>query len=95
MSPDLVLLEERLATLIVNTAGDLHTQMQQMEGRINSRFDGIDARLDRQGGLLRSGQTNLVRLNDWSESVDKLIGDLAKRSGEIERRLERLEGGTN
>jgi hypothetical protein len=53
---------------------------------IDARLDAIDARLERQGGWFRGGQTNLARLNDWSENVDKILPDLSKR-------LAKLEGG--
>ena len=58
---------------------------------MRTRFDAQAARMDRQGGLLRAGQTNLVRLNDWSETIDQLLAVRDKRPDELEARLRKLE----
>jgi hypothetical protein len=60
---------------------------------VSDRLDAMAARLDRQGGLLRAGQTNLVRLNDWSEKIDQALAERDKRIDELEARLRRLENG--
>lgn len=78
---------------------DLITSLTQSLGRevrtglasVNDKLDGVNARLDRQGGLLRSGQTNIVRLNDWSETIDSLLAKRDKRIDELESRVQKLE----
>ena len=58
---------------------------------LSDRLDGITARMDRQGGWMRAGQTNLVRLNDWSERIDSLLAKRDKRIDELEARLRKVE----
>ncbi len=43
----------------------LGQQMERMEQRLNGRFDVLESRIELHAGLLRSGQTNRVRLNKW------------------------------
>jgi hypothetical protein len=74
---------------------ELHSfrdEMHTFRDEMRNRFDAQAARTDRQGGLLRSGQTNLVRLNDWSEKIDRIIEIRDKRLDDIEARLRKLEG---
>ena len=69
----------------------VHQEVRGLRDDMTSRFDAQAARLDRQGGLLRAGQTNLVRLNDWSEKVDQLLAARDKRIDQLEARLQKLE----
>jgi hypothetical protein len=52
MTPELEQLKEQLAALIVDTAGSLHTQMQEMiqslETKVDKGFERLDARLGRR-----------------------------------------------
>ncbi len=81
--------EDRLVMLLTNVKDSLERGIHTRFDGVGAQLDAIDARLDRQGGWLKSGQTNLVRLNDWSESVDKLLADLTKRLAKLE------QGGTH
>jgi BMFP domain-containing protein YqiC len=49
MTPELEQLKEQLAALIVDTAGSLHTQIQETERRLRTEmqqgFERLDARL--------------------------------------------------
>jgi hypothetical protein len=58
---------------------------------LSDHMDAIQSRLDRQGGWLRSGQTNLVRMNNWSEDIDALLAKRDKRLDTLEARLRKLE----
>src|SRR5438067_2387684 len=77
---------EQLAALIVSTAGDLHIQMQQLEKRMDERFDRIEARLDRQGGIIRAGSIWVDRMTRWSEAMDGV-------RSKMDERLRKLENG--
>jgi hypothetical protein len=67
--------------------GELHREVK----RLGERFDAVGARLDRQGGLIRAGQTNIVRLNDWSEKIGQMLAARYKRLDELDARLRKLE----
>jgi hypothetical protein len=83
--------EKRTVTLIEGLVGSLEKEMREGFTRVFDRFDAQAERMDRQGGLLHSGQTNLVRLNDWSEKMDRLLAARDKRIDELEARLKKLE----
>jgi hypothetical protein len=69
----------------------LESEIHSFRDDVIRRLDRIEVRLDRQGGLIRSGQTNLVRLNGWSEKMDQLLAARDKRLDELEARLRKLE----
>lgn len=52
----------------------------------------IEARLDRQGGIINGGARQVARLITWSEEIDAMLAERDGRITELERRLERLEG---
>ena len=97
MSPELEELKEQLIAVIVDTAGSLHTQIQESEKRLRSEmqqgFDRIDARLGRHGGLIQGGSKAITRLMEWSERVDEMIRVKDQEIAEIRERLKRLENG--
>lgn len=67
---------------------------QHMDGRfqrLEEKYDAQAVRLDRQGGLIRAGQTNIVRLNDWSEKIDQMLAARDKRIDALEARVRKLE----
>jgi hypothetical protein len=89
---------------------DLITQMKeslerQIEGverhmaagfaTLGTKIDAAHARMERQAGMLRAGQINLVRLNEWSEKMDSLLAVRDKRIDELEARLRKLENGSS
>jgi hypothetical protein len=82
---------QHLEDLITNLTQSLELELRTGIASVNDKLDGVNARLDRQGGLLRSGQTNLVRLNDWAETIDSLLAKRDKRIDDIDARLRRLE----
>src|SRR5688572_20797967 len=84
-------MSDSLVELITSMKESLEREIRTGFERVNERFDRIEVRLDRQGGLIRSGQTNLVRLNDWSEKMDQLLAARDKRLDELEARLRKLE----
>lgn len=82
---------QHLETLITNVSESLGRELRDGLASVNDKLDGVNARLDRQGGWLRAGQTNLVRLNDWSERIDSLLAKRDKRIDALEARLRKLE----
>lgn len=97
MTPELEQLKEQLAALIVDSAGSLHTQIQESERRVRAEmqqgFERLDARLGRHGGLIQGGSKTISRLIQWSERVDELIRVRDQEIAEIRERLKRLENG--
>jgi hypothetical protein len=79
--------------LITQMKESLEREIHAFRDEMRTRFDAQAARMERQGGLLRSGQTNLVRLNDWSEKIDQLLEERDKRLEALEERVRKLEGG--
>ncbi len=69
----------------------LETLIIELTNSLADHLEAIQSRLDRQGGWLRSGQTNLVRLNNWSEDIDVLMAKRDKRLDNLEARLRKLE----
>jgi hypothetical protein len=96
MAPELEELKEQLVAFIADTAGSLHTQIQESERRLRSEmhqgFERLDARLGRHGGLIQGGSKAISRLIEWSERVDDIrVRD--QEISEIRERLKRLENG--
>jgi hypothetical protein len=77
--------------LIGDMKENLERQMEAGFRRLGEKYDAQAARMDRQGGLIRTGQTNIVRLNEWSEKMDQLLAVRDKRIDELEARLAKLE----
>jgi hypothetical protein len=88
-------MKESLERELVGVRDSLREDMRQGFSQVNDRLDRMEARSDRHGGLLRTGQTNLVRLNDWSERIDLLLAARDKRLDDLEARLKRLESAQN
>ena len=82
---------KHLEDLITSLTQSFERELRTGLASVNDKLDGVNTRLDRQGGLLRSGQTNLVRLNNWSEEIDSLLAKRDKRIDELESRVRKLE----
>jgi|ERR1051326_1541466 exonuclease VII large subunit len=83
--------KEQLIAVIVDAAGSLHTQMQELETRMNLGFERVEARLGRHGGLIQGGSKQITRLVRWSERIDQMMSERDKKIAELEDRLKRLE----
>jgi hypothetical protein len=66
-------------------------EFSQFRTELGQRFDRIEVRLDKQGGLMQSGSRAITRFVEWSESTDITLSRYDRRLAEFERRLERLE----
>jgi predicted nucleic acid-binding Zn-ribbon protein len=58
---------------------------------LEARFDDQAARLDRQAGLMQSGGRAIVRLDQWSDSVDKSLERKDQAIAELRERIAKLE----
>lgn len=54
-------------------------------------LERIEARLDRQGGIIQGGTRQVARLITWSEEIDRLLAKRDERMNEFERRISNLE----
>ena len=88
MNPEL----KPLADLIESLGREMHDGFQ----RVESQLDAIRARLDLQGGKLRAGSVWSSRMDEWSDTVDRLIAERDKQIGDLQQRVSKLErdGGT-
>ena len=59
---------------------------------VRAGIQRIEARLDRQGGIINGGARQVARLISWSEEIDAMLAERDGRIAELEHRLERLEG---
>jgi hypothetical protein len=59
---------------------------------MTTRSDNQSARLDRQAGLIQTGQRWTSRQTTWSERVDKALEKKDEQIANLIRRLTKLEG---
>ena len=52
----------------------LKREMRQEFGDVKARLDRMEARQDRQGGLLQGGGRAMTRVIEWTERADGLEG---------------------
>lgn len=76
---------------INGVGGQLHTQIQEVDTRLAERFDRMEARMDRQGGLLQGGSRAITRMIEWTESADSTFGRYDRRRAALEKRLDDIE----
>ena len=87
-------MSDNIERLLNDLKESFEREIRDLKEHVDDGFDRIEARLDRQGGWLRSGQTNLVRLNTWSEDIDQLVTSRDKRLDKLEARIRKLENGS-
>jgi hypothetical protein len=79
--------EERTASLMANEIGNLHTEIQNLEKRMETRFDSVDARLKLQAGLIQSGARAMARYSEFSENSEERWVALVTRVEALERKV--------
>src|SRR5579862_7259240 len=84
-------MEAGLLEHIHGVGAQLHTQIQELV----ERMDHMVARQDRQGGILQGGARAMTRFIEWSESADTTFVRYDRRLHELEKRLDKIEGGKN
>ena len=82
---------EHLEKLIIDLKESLEREMRQGFADLRVRFDNQATRLDRQGGLLQTGNRWIARTNDWTEKVDQALATKDREIAELRMRLEKLE----
>jgi hypothetical protein len=65
--------------------------MKQFRDHADLRFRGIEARLDRQAGLVQSGARAMLRFDRWSDTADERIMEMADQIHSLEGRLAKIE----
>ena len=63
--------EERTAALIAAEVGSLHTDIQNVEKRLSTRFDSIDSRMKLQAGLIQAGARAMARFSEFAENSEE------------------------
>lgn len=87
-------MSDNIERLLNDLKESFEREIRDLKEHVDDGFDRIESRLDRQSGWLRSGQTNLVRLNTWSEDIDQLVTSRDKRLDKLEARIRKLENGS-
>jgi hypothetical protein len=95
MGPDLEQLSERLTQLISSVSESLHREMHDGFRQMTERFDLMETRLNRHGGLLQTGARWSARMTAWCEDTDKSLIDRDKRISDLEQRVRELERKRN
>jgi site-specific recombinase len=94
MSPDNQEMMRLMESLHDSMKREMHEGFAAVNARVDqviARLDRIETRLDRQGSLIQIGARWTTRMVEWSERVDKLLGDRDQRMDEFQRRLNDLE----
>lgn len=89
-SPDMITRKE-LDESLERVMNNVLLEMKLFREHTDTRFLGIESRLDRQAGLIQSGARALLRFDRWSDTADERIAGLSDHIQSLERRLVRLE----
>jgi hypothetical protein len=84
-------MKEDLLGHIHDVGAQLHIQIQEVDGRLAEWFDRIEARMDRQGGLIQGGSRTITRMIEWTEGADTTFSRYDRRLADFERRLDQIE----
>ena len=68
-------------------------EMHQEFERVNARLDRMEARQERQGGLLQGGGRAMTRVIEWTERADGAWAERDRRLDALEDRVRKLENG--
>jgi len=71
----------------------LAARLDKMEMHVLDRIDAMEKRVQRQGGLVQGGSRVVNRLAEWSEDTDTELLRHASRIADLEKRLDKLQGG--
>lgn len=74
------------------TLFDLFGSLSREIREVKDGIQRIEARLDRQGGIINGGTRQIARLIAWSEEMDAMLAQRDGRIEELSRRVEKLEG---
>jgi chromosome segregation ATPase len=83
--------QANLERLFTDMKESLETEMRSGFSAVNTKLDDMSTRLDRQGGLLRTGSQRIAKLDDWAEKVDKSLENKDREIAELRERVIRLE----
>ena len=91
MTPDDL---RQMAELIGGLSSEIQDMRREFHGDlqgVKARLDLIEARLDKQGGLLQSGSRWVNRLTQWSEKTDRFMMRQDETLRDHGSRIDRLE----
>jgi len=75
---------------------EMHQEFERVSHEfadVKARLDRMEARQDRQGGLLQGGSRAMTRVIEWTERADNLWAERDRRLDALEERLRKLENG--
>lgn len=87
---------EFFQTLFDSLKREMHQEFDrvwQEFSDVKARLDRMEARQDRQGGLLQGGSRAMTRVIEWSERADGLSAERDRRLEALEDRVRKLENG--
>jgi hypothetical protein len=87
--------EQDIIRLIESVSGSIQSEMRAGFADMRARFDRIEARLGKHGGLISGGGRQIMRLADWSERVDDLLAERDRTIEDLKRRVATLEAKQN
>jgi len=82
---------EQLDESLERVMNNLLFEIRQSRDHMDTRFRGIEARLDRQAGLIQSGTRAMLRFDRWSDTADERIIEMPDHIQSLEGRLTKLE----
>jgi len=74
--PDMITRKE-LDESLERVMNNVLLEMKLFREHMDTRFVGIESRLDRQAGLIQSGARALLRFDRWADTPDERIGGMA------------------
>jgi hypothetical protein len=82
---------ESLSREISEVKTELKADMKDGFQRVETRLERIEARLDRQGGIINGGTRQVARLITWSERMDLMPVQRDSQIEELTKRLTKQE----
>jgi hypothetical protein len=82
---------EQIATLIAANGAELHTQIQELEERMNARFSALEASVKKIGDAQIGYLKGSVAFMEWAQRSDELVLSMLKRIDALERKLNNPE----
>ena len=84
--------DQTLYDLFNSLKNEVKQELRRDFQPVKDGIQRIEARLDRQGGIINGGTRQIARLITWSEEIDTMLAQRDGRIAELEHRLDRLEG---
>jgi hypothetical protein len=66
-------------------------ELKMFRDQTDARFRGIEARLDRQAGLIQSGARAMLRFDRWADTADQRLMEMGDHIQSLEARVTQIE----